>query len=155
MSDEEIFEYGEQARLNTRALEYVSKSATLAQAFRLEPGLYDLVRRVNAIVVLENRDQAYIQFKREMMRLVGHEAARPELQTSRHYEAMLSLITLLLSWHTEQPPSIKVEEEEADEEMSVEAAVRRTMEASRLASLQAFRPLVEQHQQRDHVKEIR
>ncbi len=71
MSDEEVFEGVEEARRNTRAIECISKSAALAQAFRLEPALYALVQRVDAIVVLENRDAAYSQFKRDLVRLSG------------------------------------------------------------------------------------
>ena len=147
MSDEEIIERGEEARRNTRAMEYIGKNATLMQAFSLEPGLYDLVRRINAIVVLENRDVAYSQFKRDLSRLVGHGAARSELQTSRHYEAMLDVLTLLLSWQKEQPRSVETEQDESGEGMSIDAAVRQTMEASRKESLQAFRSLVEQQKQ--------
>lgn len=148
MSNEETFVLDE-ARREMRALEYIKRDPMLKQAFNLEPDLYSIVHRVNAIVRLENRDAAYSQFKKDLARLVGHHAPKPELQTSGHYEAMLRLLTLLLSWHTEQPSPRNIEEEETSETselMSIDAVVRQTLRASREASLQAFRSLVEQQQ---------
>ncbi len=128
-----------------RAMQLVEKSAILKQAFQLEPRLYDVLREVNSLLVVEHRDLAYSTFKKKCERLVGFGAARPELRTSQHYLALLDFLGILISWVEEQPRlTIDCEpDDHASEDSAIDAAVRQSMAASREASLQAFKEMAE------------
>lgn len=129
---------------HARALQLIQSNWMLLQAFELEPRLHDLLHEINALLVVERRDLAYSHFKVQCDGLVGFRAARPELRTSHHYVALLDLLDRLLSW-VEEKPTLPLEQEipcTAREDDLVQVAVRESLAASRLASLQAFRDLV-------------
>ena len=106
-------------------MQLVEKSAILKQAFQLEPRLYDVLREVNSLLVVEHRDLAYSTFKKKCERLVGFGAARPELRTSQHYLALLDFLGILISWVEEQPRlTIDCEpDDHASEDSAIDAAV--------------------------------
>jgi hypothetical protein len=129
-----------------QAVQLIEKSALLKQSFQLEPQLYDVLREVNSLLVVEHRDLAYSTFKKKCQSLVGFAAAKPELRTSQHYLALLDFLGILISWVEEQPRlaiDLEPEEDHVSEEDAIDAAVRQCMAASREASLQAFKEIAE------------
>jgi hypothetical protein len=142
--DEECVAVTERIR-REHAIQLIEKSAVLKQSFQLEPRLYDVLREVNALLVVEHRDLAYTTFKKKFECLVGFSAAKPELRTSQHYLAMLDFLCVLISWVEEQPRlEIDLEQEDrANEDDAIDAVVRRSVATSREASLQAFKEMAE------------
>jgi len=136
----------EEALMRTRAVQLIEKSVVLKQAFQLEPRLYIVLKEVNSLLMVEHRDLAYSTFKKKCQTLVGFGAAKPELRTSHHYVALLDFLSILISWVEEQPKlAIDGEPEEGhtSENDAIDAAVRQSMAASREASLQAFKGIVQ------------
>lgn len=59
-----------------------------------------MLRAINAILTLEDRDLTYIIFRERCRTLVGLQVARSELQTSYRDTQMMQFVTALLDWVT-------------------------------------------------------
>ncbi len=81
---------------NNRALALVERNEVLSEIVTVEPEILVILKTAALSTDSVNRWHMYTELKQRFLPLVGHHAQKPQLATSRHYEAMISAIDYLL-----------------------------------------------------------
>jgi hypothetical protein len=121
-----------------RAQQLLERDTRLKEVLRLEPRFGEVIREITALLTTSNRERAYCHFKQQCEQFVGEGASHEEIRTPAHYTAVMTFIHTLMSWVEERPLEGEANEPDDPEEL-IAAAVRRSVAASREASLQLFK----------------
>ena len=81
---------------NNRALALIERNEVLSEIVTVEPEILVILKTAALYSGYANRWHMYTELKQRFLPLVGHYAQKPEIATSRHYEAMISAIDYLL-----------------------------------------------------------